>query len=208
MRITARVPNRSTLVRQVLLRHESHGVAGTVRRVVALRAQQAASPYLAPWNRLTGFDPAGLDAAFAGHEVVKATLMRITSHAAHAGDYRAFREVVEPTLCVARLDHRFRASGLPGADAHSLVPDLLGYAGRTGTAAEMKTWLGQRLGAPPDEMALGLSGRLADTVSPVNSSPPPGLARHRVHGPSRPGQRWPGAASGALFRSRHVGGRH
>ncbi|MEJ7763843.1 MAG: crosslink repair DNA glycosylase YcaQ family protein [Thermomicrobiales bacterium] len=121
------------------LRHESLGFAGAVRRVVALRAQQAGSPYLAPWNRLTGFDPAGLDAAFAGHEVVKATQMRITSHSVHAGDYRAFREVMEPTPRAARLDDRFRASGLSVADAHSLVPDLPGYAGRTRTAAEMKT---------------------------------------------------------------------
>jgi Winged helix DNA-binding domain len=61
-------------------------VAEAVRRVVALQAQQAASPYLALWNRLAGFDPADLDAAFADHAVVKATLMRITPHAVHAGD--------------------------------------------------------------------------------------------------------------------------
>ena len=129
MRITARELNRSTLGRQLLLRRESLGVADAVRRVVALQAQQAASPYLALWNRLTGFDPADLDAAFAGREVIKATLMRITLHAVHAEDYQALREAMEPTLRAARLDDRFRASGLTVAD--SLVPDLLEYADRT-----------------------------------------------------------------------------
>ncbi len=36
-----------------------------MRRLVALQAQAAPSPYLALWNRLDGFDPADLDAAFA-----------------------------------------------------------------------------------------------------------------------------------------------
>jgi hypothetical protein len=58
MRIIARGLNRSTLGRQLLSRRESLGVADAVRRVVALQAQQAASPYLALWNRLTDFDPA------------------------------------------------------------------------------------------------------------------------------------------------------
>lgn len=150
MKITARGLNRSTLGRQLLLRRESIDVADAVRRVVALQAQQPASPYVALWNRLTGFDPADLDAAFAGHEVVKATLMRITLHAVHAEDYRDFREAMEPTLRAARLDSRFRASGLTVADADSLVPDLLEYADRTRTATEMQAWLEQRLGAPPD----------------------------------------------------------
>jgi len=139
------------LGRQLLLRRESLGIADAVRRVVALQAQQPASPYLALWNRLTDFDPADLDAAFAGHEVVKATLMRITLHAVHAGDYRAFREAMEPTLrAVAHRAGRFTASGLTVADADALVLDLVASADRPQTTAEMGAWLEQRLGAPPD----------------------------------------------------------
>ncbi|MGH2617290.1 MAG: winged helix DNA-binding domain-containing protein [Thermomicrobiales bacterium] len=150
MRITARGLNRSTLGRQLLLRRESLGVVDAVRRVVALQAQQAASPYLALWNRLADFDPADLDAAFAGQEVVKATLMRITLHAVHAEDYRTFREAMEPTLhAAAWLDARFRVSGLTVADADALLPELLAYADRARTAAELAAWLKQRLGAPP-----------------------------------------------------------
>jgi len=161
MRITARGLNRSTLGRQLLLGRASLPVAEAVRRVVALQAQHAASPYLALWNRLTAVDPADLDAAFADHAVVKATLMRLTLHAVHAGDYRAFRAAMEPTLRAVMIlrEGRFAASGLTVADADALVPDLLAYADRPRTAAEMQAWLAQRLGAPPDPDAWrGLRG--------------------------------------------------
>ena len=65
MRLTARRLNRATLGRQLLLRREPLGAAEGVRRVVALQAQEAVSPYIALWNRLAGFDPGDLDAAFA-----------------------------------------------------------------------------------------------------------------------------------------------
>ncbi len=159
MRITARGLNRSTLGRQLLLRREPLNVADAIRRVVALQAQQAASPYLALWNRIADFEPSDLDDAFARHEVVKATLMRITLHAVHAEEYRAFREAMEPTLRAARLDQRFSASGLTLADADSLVPALLEFSFQARTTAEMVAWLEQRLGAPPDPRAWqGLRG--------------------------------------------------
>ncbi|MGW1893374.1 winged helix DNA-binding domain-containing protein [Streptomyces sp. NPDC002004] len=146
MEITARELNRATLSRQMLLRRESLGVADAVRRVVALQAQQAASPYLALWNRLTGFEPAELDAAFTGGDVVKATLMRITLHAVHADDHQVFREAMQPTLYASRLGHRFAAAGLTPQDAGALVPQLLEFADRPRTAAEMEGWLEQRVG--------------------------------------------------------------
>jgi hypothetical protein len=89
MRITARQLNRATLARQLLLRREPLGVIDAVRRVVAIQAQEPASPYVALWNRLTAFDPLELDVAFADRKVVKATLMRITLHAVHAEDHSA-----------------------------------------------------------------------------------------------------------------------
>ncbi|MFI1397977.1 winged helix DNA-binding domain-containing protein [Streptomyces sp. NPDC020681] len=151
MKITAHQLNRATLARQLLLGRESLDAADGVRRVVALQAQEPASPYIALWNRLSGFDPAGLDAALAGLQTVKATLMRITLHAVHVEDYRAFREAMDPTLRASRLgDSRFTASGLTADDADPLVADLLTYADRPRTAAEMGSWLDERLGAPMD----------------------------------------------------------
>ncbi|WP_406207727.1 winged helix DNA-binding domain-containing protein [Kitasatospora sp. NBC_01560] len=154
MVMTARALNRSTLARQLLLAREPLGVAEAVRRVVALQAQQPASPYLALWNRLSGFDPAGLDAALADRRAVKSTLMRITLHLVHAEDFRAFREAMEPTLRGSRLgDPRFRASGLTAADADAVLPGLLEYAGRPRTGAEVRGRLEEQLGTPLEPAA-------------------------------------------------------
>ncbi|MFE7805567.1 winged helix DNA-binding domain-containing protein [Streptomyces sp. NPDC057430] len=149
MKISARGLNRSTLARQLLLRRENVGAADAVRRVVALQAQQPASPYLALWNRIAGFDPSELDEAFAHGTVVKTTLMRITLHAVHADDYQAFRTALHPVLRAGWLGDRFTVSGLTPADADTLVPELLAFADRPRTNAEYEAWLEQRVGTAP-----------------------------------------------------------
>ncbi|WP_424533371.1 winged helix DNA-binding domain-containing protein [Sphaerisporangium viridialbum] len=150
MRMSARELNRATLGRQLLLRREALEVGDAVRRVVALQAQQPASPYVALWNRLTDFDPVDLDAAFGDRTLVKATLMRITLHVVHADDHPAMHTAMRPTLRGARLgDRRFTASGLSAADADMLVPHLLEFAGRPRTAAEVEDWLHTRLAVLP-----------------------------------------------------------
>ncbi|QGZ52160.1 winged helix DNA-binding domain-containing protein [Streptomyces sp. QHH-9511] len=146
MKITARALNRATLSRQLLLERAPLSVLEATRRVVALQAQHAGSPYLALWNRLAGFDPRDLDDAFAASSVVKATLMRITLHAVHADDYQAFRQAMQPTLYAARLGPRFAPAGLTPADGEELVPQLRTFADRPRTGAEMETWLERRLG--------------------------------------------------------------
>ncbi|MEU6678802.1 winged helix DNA-binding domain-containing protein [Streptomyces sp. NPDC046925] len=159
MTITERELNRATLSRQLLLRREPLSVQEGVRRVVALQAQQPASPYLALWNRLAGFAPAELDAAFGGRSVVKATLMRITLHAVHAEDYPAFRAAMQPTLYAARLGSRFAAAGLSPADADALVPEVLAFARTPRTSADMQAWVEERLGADKKDGAWwGLKG--------------------------------------------------
>ena len=147
MPFTARRLNRATLGRQLLLEREPLDVAEAVRRVVALQAQEAASPYLALWNRLAGFDPAELDAAFADQRVVRATLMRITMHAVHAEDYPAFHNAMLPSLRASRLtDRRFTTSGLTVADVDAFLPQLLGFADRPRTKAEVEDLLETRTG--------------------------------------------------------------
>ncbi|QNE73436.1 winged helix DNA-binding domain-containing protein [Streptomyces finlayi] len=147
MKITARELNRATLSRQLLLERADLDVVDAVRRVVAVQAQHAPSPYVALWNRVAGFEAADLDAGFTGRTVVKATLMRITLHAVHADDYQAFREAMQPTLYGSRLGFRFAASGLTPVDGEELVPELLDFTDRPRTAAEIKAWLDVRLGA-------------------------------------------------------------
>jgi winged helix DNA-binding protein len=153
MSLTARRLNRATVGRQLLLGREPLEVVDAVRRVVALQAQAAASPYLALWNRLDRFDPADLDAAFADQAVVKATLMRITLHAVHAEDYPAFHAAMVSSLRASRLhDRRFTSAGLSVADADAVLPEVLEFAARPRTKAEVEELLEARLGEPKPRM--------------------------------------------------------
>ena len=129
MVLTTRQLNRATLARQQLLRRRRSDVVEAVRRVVALQAQDAASPYIALWNRVSGFRPGDLEAAFASRAIVKATLMRITLHTVVLDDHDPFLEAMQPTLRAARLhDRRFRRTGLSADDADALLPDVLAFA--------------------------------------------------------------------------------
>jgi hypothetical protein len=149
MAVTARQLTRATLDRQMLLRREPVGVAEAVRRVVALQAQEPASPYVALWSRVAGFDPSDLDAAFAAATVVKATLMRITLHAVHADDRAALHTAVQPSLRGARLgDRRFTSTGLTSDEADALVPAVLAFAAEPRTNAEVEEWLTAHHGVP------------------------------------------------------------
>jgi hypothetical protein len=148
--LTARQLNRATLGRQLLLRREPLSAVDAVHRVVALQAQEPASPYIALWIRVADFDPADLDRAFAEQAIVKATLMRITLHAVDAADYPAFHHAMQPSLRAARLnDSRFTRTGLTGDDADALVPDASSFAGLPRTNAEMEAWVDARLGDLP-----------------------------------------------------------
>ncbi|MEO3742247.1 winged helix DNA-binding domain-containing protein [Plantactinospora sp. B5E13] len=158
--LTPRRLNRATLARQLLLRREPMTVPDAVRRIVAVQAQEPASPYLALWNRLVGFDPADLDTAFADRVVVRSTLLRGTLHAVHAGDWPAFHTAMAPFLRSARLDDlRFAAAGLTVADADALLPHLATFLARPRTGVEIQ------------EM---LASRLADRSDPTDQSQPGG----------------------------------
>lgn len=148
MSLTVRQLNRATLGRQLLLGREPLGVVDAVRRVVAIQAQEAASPYLALWNRVAGFDPAELDGAFTDHAVVKASLMRITLHAVAAEDYPVFHAAMLNSLRAARLhDQRFTSIGLSAADADALMAQLLEFAGQPRSNADFEALINERLGA-------------------------------------------------------------
>ena len=146
MPLSARALNRATLARQLLLERAPLDVPAAVRRVFVLQAQEPASPYLALWNRIAGFDPAELDRAFAARAVVKSTSVRFTLHAVHAGDHPAIHAAMLPRLRESGLDARFRVAGLTIADVDALVPDVLAHAGTPRSNAEMEAWFDERLG--------------------------------------------------------------
>jgi hypothetical protein len=131
----------------MLLRREVLGVADAVRRIVALQAQEPASPYLALWNRLIDFDPTDLDTAFADRTVVKATLVRVALHAVHVEDWPVMHSAMLPALRLARLwDRRFTASGLSISDADVLLTRLATFAASPRTGAEIEDMLAAQIG--------------------------------------------------------------
>jgi hypothetical protein len=147
MALTAGQLNRATLARQLLLQRERLSVADVVHRIVAVQAQEPASPYIALWNRIVDFDPADLDAAFLDRTVVKASLIRLTLHAVHADDYPSFHDAMRSSLRGSRLlDRRYTTSGLSVADADALLPHLLEFASRPRSRAEIEALFEERLG--------------------------------------------------------------
>jgi hypothetical protein len=145
--LSPRALNRATLGRQLLLARARLGALEAMRRIVAVQAQEPASPYLALWNRVEGFDPADLDRAFASHEIVKGTSIRITLHAVLAEDHPAFHEAMQPSLRASRLnDDRFRVAGLTAAEVDALIPEVLDYLREPRSNADMEAWFDRRLG--------------------------------------------------------------
>ncbi|GAA3701853.1 winged helix DNA-binding domain-containing protein [Microlunatus aurantiacus] len=151
MQLTARQLNRTLLHRQLLTERAPLGVVETVRRLVGLQAQQPAGPYLALWNRIVDFDPAELDAAFASHRIVKATLLRITLHAVAAEDRAVFHAAVVATLRAARLnDARFLRTGLTSDDADGSVAALLAYLAEPRGNTELDAFFAERFPDLPE----------------------------------------------------------
>jgi hypothetical protein len=187
MNITARELNRATLGRQLLLGREALGVDDAVRRVVALQAQQPASPYLALWNRLTAFDPAELDVALDSHTLVKATLMRLTLHVVHADDHPAMHTALQPTLRGTGL-RGFRRRGMAGSRgrnrSHRLPPPARGGMGRTrwrGPGAGGAPGRPRTAGLPPLRPLVDHPAQSRRPPAPrIDDAPPP---FHRVMGP-------------------------
>ncbi|MGW4210576.1 winged helix DNA-binding domain-containing protein [Lentzea sp. NPDC004789] len=147
MTYTARQLNRATLERQMLLEREPVDVLTAVERIVAIQAQEPASPYLALWNRIEGFDPAELDAAFASGAVRKASLMRITLHAVTAADHEVFHHAMLPVLRASRLhDKRFKGMDLTIEQADALLAHVLEFAREPREKAEIEALLHSHVG--------------------------------------------------------------
>ncbi|MEV6288040.1 winged helix DNA-binding domain-containing protein [Kribbella sp. NPDC051770] len=140
------------MVRQLLVEREELSVAEAVKRMVAVQAQHPASPYVALFNRVVGFDPGELDAAFTAGVVVKATLMRMTLHAVHADEHAAFRAAIVPMMNSAQFQAAFAAGGVSEEEAHALGVELAAFAKEPRLGAEFEEWLNQRLGTGGTEM--------------------------------------------------------
>ncbi|MGW6932178.1 winged helix DNA-binding domain-containing protein [Lentzea sp. NPDC054927] len=147
MTFTARQLNRATLQRQMLLEREPVDLLTAVDKVVAIQAQEPASPYIALWNRMWRFDPADLDEAFRSGVIRKATLMRITLHAVTVADHEVFHHAMLPALRASRLnDKRFRAMGLTVERADEVLAHMLEFAAEPRTKPELEALLHSHVG--------------------------------------------------------------
>jgi hypothetical protein len=106
--LTQRELNRTTLLRQLLLRRERLSPVRAIERLAGLQAQLASSPYLALWARVEGFERPALERALKQRRVVKALLMRATMHLVSARDLPYFDSAVREvrTLTRARRSER------------------------------------------------------------------------------------------------------
>jgi hypothetical protein len=145
--LTERELNRATLARQLLLERTRAPVPEVARRIVAIQAQEPASPYLALWSRIAGFAPADLDAAFTQRTIVKSSLLRLTLHAVHADDHPAFHSAMLPSLRASRLrDRRFTDTGLAAEELDRLLPDVRSFLSEPRSKEEVEGFLTDRLG--------------------------------------------------------------
>lgn len=146
--VTARQLNRATLERQMLVQRRYREIPDAVRELAALQAQEPASPYLALWNRLSGFASADLDRAFGSGAVVKATLIRMTLHAVERHDHAAYYPAIRERIRAGRVgDPRFTVDGLTGEQADALIPALCAYTRRQARSEkEIRAHLADQLG--------------------------------------------------------------
>jgi hypothetical protein len=123
-------------------------VVDAVHAVAALQAQSPAGPYIGLWNRVSSFDAADLDRAYAKRQVVKASLMRMTVHTVTAEDYPAFHVAMVEDLRRGRLgDPRFTAGGVSIKKADALMPHVIAFASEVRTKAELEAMIAERAGA-------------------------------------------------------------
>jgi hypothetical protein len=100
--LTRRELNRTTLLRQLLLRRERLSPVRAIERLAGLQAQLASSPYLALWARVDGFERPALERALTQRRAVKALLMRATMHLVSARDLPYFDATVRDARTLTR----------------------------------------------------------------------------------------------------------
>ncbi|HET8786459.1 MAG TPA: winged helix DNA-binding domain-containing protein [Candidatus Limnocylindrales bacterium] len=148
--LSTRQLGRATLARQLLLQPSSLDVVAAVEAVAGLQAQEPASPYIALWARLAGFDGRDLDRALADRRLVKGTLMRSTVHVVSAADVRALRAATLPPLEGARRADRRD----PPNDAFlaQIRAATAAFATEPRSLSELRDHIGDRDGRAADEL--------------------------------------------------------
>jgi hypothetical protein len=183
--LTQRELNRTTLLRQLLLRRERLTATRAIERLAGLQAQLPASPYLALWARLERFERASLERALRQRRVVKALLMRATMHLVSARDYPYLDAAVREARTLTRTRGVDRPSEEVVARVVALtserprtrneVMEALGFHPRTQEVDELRTYAWvvalARLEQTPESAFYGFRG--SPTYEPARHEHPP-----------------------------------
>jgi hypothetical protein len=138
--LTTRELGRATLARQGLLERVSLDPVAAIERFGPLQAQEPASPFIALWSRLAGFEAAHLREAIADRAIVKAVSLRGTLHLLSAADYLAIEGAIRPMLRAWRARDQYRDADVDDIDA--VEEAALDFADRPRTNREMAEFLG------------------------------------------------------------------
>jgi hypothetical protein len=155
----------ATAARQFLIERRSLAPAEAIRRLTPLQGQHPPAPHIGLAARLAGFTQRDLEAAIDGRHVLKATLMRMTLHLAHADDFPAYAQ-----LC---RHHRMRTLRRrhPDLDEERVDAELRSFLARPRTNVEIREHMATHPGAPPDPNMPLLYAR---TLLPLTFLPPAG----------------------------------
>jgi hypothetical protein len=155
----------ATAARQFLIERRALSPADAIRRLTPLQGQHPPAPHIALGARLEDFHQRDLEQAIDGRHVLKATLMRMTLHLAHAEDFPAYAQ-----LC---RHHRMRMLRRrhPDLDEARIAADLTRFLQTPRTNVELRERIATHDGAPPDPNMPLLYAR---TLLPLTFLPPAG----------------------------------
>jgi Winged helix DNA-binding domain len=153
--------------RQMLLERRRLSPAEAIRRLTPLQGQHPPAPFIALAARLDGFTRADLEAAIEARAVVKSTLLRLTLHLAHAGDYPAYAQISRQFWL-----RKWRTT-YAHLDEAKVVAELGAWLRTPRTNAEIREYVWQRYDGVPSQPHDPLI--FARTLLPVVQLPPAGF---------------------------------
>jgi hypothetical protein len=160
-RLTATLAARQLLIERVRL-----SPAEAIRRLTPLQGQHPPAPYIGLAARLDGFSREALEADIEARNVVKTTIMRLTLHLAHAGDYPAYAQLSRQFWL-----RKWRAT-YPHLDEEKIVAELGAWLTEPRTNTEIRERVRNYDGVADDAFAPICFARV---LLPVVQLPPAGF---------------------------------
>jgi hypothetical protein len=153
-------------VRQLLSERTRLRPGDAIRHLTPIQGQEPRAPYVALAARLDGFARDDLEASIAARGVVKSTLMRLTLHLAHGGDYPAYAQLARQARMRA---WRKRFAHL---DESRVAAELASWLAEPRTNEEIRERVRRYEGVPDTEWGPVMFAR---NLLPLVQPPPAGF---------------------------------